>query len=256
MNFVDDLLVSLNKDKSNISVATFFRLIAFDVLQDGVDKALYLDSDMLIVSHINKLWDLDLGNYFAAVVKDDFPIEHLDKLGLKNYFNAGMVLCNLHKWAVNRCTDDCLNYIFEKKPEWMDQDALNFMFQENVIFLDENYNLLADLEVVIDNNAVPSKSEFIISNKNAKIIHFVGRNKPWCHWVQCIPIVKKYIEVQKESMWSDNKIITVDDITDKKYKYKHIRKEMVVSFKERQFKNAIYWGVRYLVNKAKFLLNF
>ena len=58
------------------------------------------------------------------------------------------------------------------------------------------------------------------------------------------------------SRMSDNKIITVDDITDKKYKYKHIRKEMVVSFKERQFKNAIYWGVRYLVNKAKFLLNF
>lgn len=190
LTYVNNLINSLNGDKSNISVATFFRLISFEVLKGYTTKALYLDSDMMVTGAISYLWNYDMLDSYAMVVECPVNIEHLQRIGVERYFNAGMVFCNIEKWNYDNLTDCCLDYVLREKPEWMDQDALNKVFKGNCIYLDDKWNFLADLETVINNDGKPSLSTFVSERKDLKIIHFVGRNKPWCHWVQYIPITK------------------------------------------------------------------
>ena len=255
INLITTLGRSLNTDMNSISVATFFRLISFEVLNEYASKALYLDSDMMVIGEIGCLWNFDMGDSYAIVV--DYPTneEHKRRVGVERYFNAGMVFCNIQKWNQDGLTDYCLDYIYKEKPEWMDQDALNRAFKDNCIYLDKKWNFLADLETVIDYEKKPSKSNFLVGRNDLLIIHFVGRNKPWCHWVQCIPIVKRYMNLVEKSFWYDLKVQQVEDINDYKYRYKHTRMELVMAWKENEYYDCVYYACKYISNKIKYYIN-
>ncbi len=52
---------------SHISVATYFRLFSTELLPE-LDKAIYLDCDILVRGSLKELWNMDMGgNYLAAV---------------------------------------------------------------------------------------------------------------------------------------------------------------------------------------------
>ena len=75
----------------HISFATFYRL-KLDTLLPEVDKIIYLDCDMAVVSSLKELFETDFENNYACGVRD---------IGRKllrknpNYVNAGMLFFNL-----------------------------------------------------------------------------------------------------------------------------------------------------------------
>ena len=55
----------------------YYRAIAPNILYGQVDKALYLDADIICNGNISGLWNIDLGDKVAAVVDDGMGINNI-----------------------------------------------------------------------------------------------------------------------------------------------------------------------------------
>lgn len=170
----------------HVSKAALFKFQIPNIFSN-LDKILYLDGDMIIEKDLSELYDIDLDNNYAAVVKDyaGQNIEkHNEKICHKNYFNSGMMLLNLKKMR----NDDISKKLLEiKKCEifkvFMDQDTLNVGFEERVIYLSPTYNLmLANLKYDVNdivNFYNITEEEFKNIKLNPTIIHLTNKLKPW-----------------------------------------------------------------------------
>lgn len=101
-----------------------------------VDRALYLDSDMVVTQSLHDLFNLDMRGYPVAAVQDSVLArtewEHPIDLHTTPYFNSGMLLADLAQWREHNIAEQllktaaCLN---EAVP-YGDQCFLNTVFQK------------------------------------------------------------------------------------------------------------------------------
>jgi len=166
-------------------------LLKFDIPQllPQWDKILYLDSDVLILDDLTKLYSTDLTEHYAAAVKDLLGAHFgfHTRTGLSAYFNSGIMLLNTKKMREEKISEK----LFENKANdpWkllMDQDTFNVTFAENVVWLPPRYNLM------YGNNAasgwsISQMAEFydvtpkqmIDTMQNPVIQHLSSQLKPW-----------------------------------------------------------------------------
>lgn len=92
---IEDLPIAYHLD-----LASYFRLLIHKIVPG--EKAIYLDSDLVVTGSLRPLWDIELGdNYFAAVpdfcgdVHTEIPYD----LSL-GYSNTGVMLMNLMQWRL------------------------------------------------------------------------------------------------------------------------------------------------------------
>lgn len=152
------------------------------------DRALYLDTDILVRSSLAPLYDTDLcGNILAAIADRHFEISentdavvvsgmtrvnirHLyrDALGLeRDYFNSGVLLIDLAKWRSAGVKTLCLDYLrHHPLALFCDQDALNFAVGSQTLIVGAEWNFMAEVA-----SAYP--------DIEPRIIHFSGCVKPW-----------------------------------------------------------------------------
>ena len=75
--------VSLVRHVSPTAIFKFF----IPELLSGIDRVIYLDSDVLILGDLGELWQTDISDKYAAVVKDSKCLEcgqsHLEWLGFE-----------------------------------------------------------------------------------------------------------------------------------------------------------------------------
>jgi lipopolysaccharide biosynthesis glycosyltransferase len=139
------------------------RLWLMDVLPASIDRVLYLDSDMLCCADLRPLWETDIDECFAAVVQDPGTRVHGCEQSLaksaaefgfeppaeRSYFNSGMLFLNLP-----RCREIGLLKIVEETfrghyndLRFWDQDALNLIFREQVVYLSPEWNLVESIHL-------------------------------------------------------------------------------------------------------------
>jgi lipopolysaccharide biosynthesis glycosyltransferase len=134
-------------------------------------KLLYLDIDILITKNIEELFATDFDTPICAVLNAPNGLargEHLENFS-GHYFNAGVLLINMHSWRELNLLKSFTEVGSGKEYDYLDQDILNLVFQNNWTILKSEYNYLHLKE--IENH--PCGYEI-----NPKIIHFVGI-KPW-----------------------------------------------------------------------------
>lgn len=178
-------------------------MLKFDLanLFADLDKILYLDGDMVINQNLGELFNVDVKDCYAAVVadmrgmkmeifiKDKVTGERIastnhGKLGLSKYFNSGMMLLNLQKMREDNIPDKLLeNKRKDPYKRFMDQDALNQTFAENVMWLSPKYNLMQanlgyPLEEISEFYGVPS-AEMAEIMQNPEVLHLTNKLKPW-----------------------------------------------------------------------------
>lgn len=150
-----------------------------------LDKILYLDGDMLILGDLYDLYSTNLNGKYAAVVTDMKAMvneKHHLKLGIDKYFNSGMMLLNLKKMRENNSTDKLLYAKkHDKYKHFMDQDALNKVFNENVIYVSLKYNCMLQNLDYPDNEISDFYQEKDIEKilKKPVILHLTNKKKPW-----------------------------------------------------------------------------
>ena len=157
------------------SKSTYFRLF-IPTLFPNLNKALYLDSDIILLGDVSKLYDTDLGSNLVGGIHDTF-VDTFDELikyvenrtGVKpytNYFNAGVLLMNLDELRKFNFKEKFIDLLGTVKFDIaQDQDYLNVLCNGRVTLVDKNWNFM------------PLKNT--VKDDNIKLIHFNLDYKPW-----------------------------------------------------------------------------
>ncbi|KAK7054333.1 hypothetical protein VNI00_003527 [Paramarasmius palmivorus] len=156
-----------------LGTASWAKLDLCDVLP--VERALYLDADLLVRSSLQPLWSTDMeGKPIAAVLDVGYPLGHGQIHG-KAYFNAGVLLLDLAKIRLDVASlADVARAM--KDSLFKDQDALNAHFREwTKVSLEWNAQGLGTYaKYPSDDRRVLDLNEM----EQPKIVHFTGSCYP------------------------------------------------------------------------------
>lgn len=154
-----------------------------------LDKVLYIDSDVLVLHDLNKLYQTDVSQVYLAAVKDPswfFENTHVLELDLEKrgfYFNSGVMLLNLAKFREDKLLSKLEEYTNENFRTYMDQDALNVVVEDKVKLLPVEDNTMNFFFEHID---MAKMNEFYERHWTsydevfapAVILHFASSKKP------------------------------------------------------------------------------
>ncbi len=158
------------------SKTTYFRLFIPN-LYPQYNKVLYLDSDVVVLGDISKLYNVELGNNLVAAAPDDVIQtnkvfqEYAEKVvgvaDYRNYFNAGILLMNLDEFRKFKFQEKFL-YLLEtiKFTVAQDQDYLNRLSKGKVKLIDKTWDRMP---IAVDD----------VKEEDIKIIHYNLAYKPW-----------------------------------------------------------------------------
>ena len=183
---------------SSLAPATWGRLYAADLMSRSCDKAVYLDVDMLVVSDLSALWEIDLaGHPVAAVPAPGNPQVCCPAGGLYGlwkqlnlnprtpYLQAGLLVVDLIAWrqrdmtalVANACTRH--GDLFHAA----DQDALNYVLQGDFEPLQLRWNQTSMLRGKSSwAYCFFPEDEVDEARSRPVVIHFSGGDKPWQAW--------------------------------------------------------------------------
>jgi lipopolysaccharide biosynthesis glycosyltransferase len=170
----------LTAGTQGIAPETFYRLLCAEYLPDTIERALYLDGDIIVNGPIDELFDMDIANHLFAAATDPnnytvYSIFHKQILGLPlemEFVNAGVLLINLTRLRETGATAEIIKHIpyYGAHADYHDQDLLNALFYKDIVHFDSHkYNYFP----------VSSHSRLDgFRHGYPAIIHF-GGPKPW-----------------------------------------------------------------------------
>jgi lipopolysaccharide biosynthesis glycosyltransferase len=173
---------------THVSKTSLLKYYIQDALPN-LDKVLYLDSDVLVLHDLNKLYQTDITDKYLAVVKDPswfFQNTHVVELDLEKrgfYFNTGVMLMNLAKIRADNLVQKLEDYTNNNFRTYMDQDAFNVVVGDDVVLLDFENNAMNFFFEHVD---LPTLARFYNRSWQsyedvfapATIIHFASSKKP------------------------------------------------------------------------------
>ena len=171
---------TINNEKS---MAMYHRIYAGHLLPPELSKVLYLDADLLVRRSIEKLWNMDLADYYLAASAMSGSMKKPDfvaKFGGR-YFNSGVMLINLDRWRADDVAGGCERVLAERPEDiiYWDQCLLNFTCRP-WLEIGIRYNFYYGVGERWANRLFGlSRREFRDIAAHPAIIHFVGENKPW-----------------------------------------------------------------------------
>lgn len=201
---------------SHISIATYYRLFVTSLLPIEVEKAIYLDCDMIIRGSLEGLWNTNLENSpLAAVYQQNEWADSNDswrRLGIPReygYFNAGCLVLNLKFLRKDNFQQKAIDYInssFDKIISH-DQDVLNALYFDKVIPLKCKWNYLPIFwQSSFKKVEFPQKCYYFKEKKEMGfepiVIHYVSKPKPWNYGCNN-PYTSEYFKYLKLTPWKN-----------------------------------------------------
>lgn len=183
---------NLKEQNIHVSKAALSKFFIPNIFKD-LDKILYLDSDIIVKKDLSNIFSIDITKYYAAVVKDykamDYNPPQTVKLGLKHkaYFNSGLMLLNLSKMRKENITEKLVAYRKNGINYFMDQDAFNAVFNENVLYISFLNNVILsvlgyfEIEKINKYYELKEYSSYKDIYNEATIIHLASPYKPWIY---------------------------------------------------------------------------
>lgn len=190
---MDELYVE--RGSSSLSQEAYYRLLIGDLLSDEYNRAVYLDADMVLECDIALIFEENVDGVILGACRDITGIcanyspkgaERVEYqknvLGITNtddYFISGTLLLNLEVMRKEVSSDALMKLAFARKWKQHDQDIMNCVCKDGKArIIDASWNVMADYG---SNMYLPDAlfDEWIVSEKNPKIIHYGGSWKPW-----------------------------------------------------------------------------
>lgn len=170
--------------------ATYLYYLLPYVIPDDVKTILSLDSDLVVLTDISKIFEQDLSQYALAGVSDASVIEKRKEYNLDAYVNSGVLLINLDNWRQNEVSLKCMSTAnnLGASVEFLDQCAVNLALKGKIKTLHEAWNVMTTLKGI---SCKPS---------TIKIIHYISEFKPW-HDNYTNPLGEFYSWYAKISPW-------------------------------------------------------
>ena len=154
----------------HVTLPTYFRFKLPELLPN-LDKVLYLDCDVIVRTSLKELFSLSFKDKAVAMVEDVETKRESDRLNIKKYFNAGVMLINLDYWRKNSVSVKLFEYAKKNKKTilWQDQDVINAVLDNKIKSLNLKWNYQYFLYDEIKEKELAECS----------ILHLAGRFKPW-----------------------------------------------------------------------------
>ena len=156
------------------SKTTYYRLFIPELYKD-IDKALYLDCDLVLCSDVAELYDTDLTDNLVGAISDGFvcSVSRLhgyvtERVGVDSpadYFNAGVLLMNLKEMRKALFGEKFITLLSKITFDVaQDQDYLNVLCNGRRVTVGGEWNCMPG---------------FCSACKERKLIHYNLDSKPW-----------------------------------------------------------------------------
>jgi lipopolysaccharide biosynthesis glycosyltransferase len=165
----------LSKNCPRFSIQVNYRILIPEIFPE-INKAIYLDSDLIVEGDILELWRININNYYLAGI-DTSCFEHTlffkNRIGLNKddlYINSGVLLMNLESMRKDNIVDLMIKNAGKlgDKILFPDQDIINFSLQRKIKTLDTRFNWNHEFH-----------EKYPQQTSKAVISHFSGSAKPW-----------------------------------------------------------------------------
>lgn len=155
----------------------YYRLFIADMFPE-YDKAIYIDSDIVVPGDLSELYEIDLKDCLIGACPDysiaDVPelVRYTEEaVGMETgrYINSGVLLLNLKKMRETGLAAHFLKLLDQYHFDCIapDQDYLNAMCRGRILYLDRKWD------------AMPVKGREPM--EDPKIVHYNLFEKPWCY---------------------------------------------------------------------------
>ena len=157
------------------TVSIFYRLFIPSMFPN-IDKAIYIDSDIVLLTDIAKLFDEDIDGYLLGAITDQvvaynesFCYYTVNALGIKpkEYFNSGVLVMNLSQFRNQKLEEKFIKILTTYNPPTVapDQDYLNVLCNGKVKYLSDGWDRMPTATTKV-------------SEENY-LIHYNMFDKPW-----------------------------------------------------------------------------
>lgn len=213
INLLLDFVVPKVETKWNRAI--YGRLFLNEILDkyDGIDRIIYLDSDIIVNDSITELFEMDMqGKCIAAVIDgDEAPRKKaLHMKESQSYVNSGVLVIDAKRWVELNAGQRIIEYInsVSKELQYPDQDAINYILCDEIMIIPLKYNffwMICDRDVfkmVKSLELTYSTDEIYYALHNAKIIHFAGHDM-WSMYGPSPIAIRAFIKYKKLSDWKE-----------------------------------------------------
>ena len=186
-----------------VPIDTFSRLLMPDILSN-VDKAIFLDSDLVVMQDIAALYAINVDDCWIAGVEDLNYRGLVKMLGYPNcytYINSGVYVMNLKAMRENHYYEHMIQVVEKEYPKYTvaEQCVLNSAFHEHIKLIPHKWNMyhifLHRPWYVFQPYDLTAWHDGF---RNPAIVHFVGPDKPWSYDSQH-PYKQQYIKYLKRT---------------------------------------------------------
>ena len=213
-----DIAYDLNISSIGRHIATIYAKVFFSRI-DGLDRAIYLDSDIIVAGSLQQLWEMDLEECYMGAVQTFCDIK--SALGLSPsypFFNDGMAIVNVGYCRKNDLIEKVKQIIsnYNGAPPVLSEGALNVACQGHVKYISPRYNLMAGIlyfyhlnkDYLFSRLDAYAPEDITESCEHPVCIHYLTAfyNRPW--FTPCKhPYKEQYFKYQRLSPWKDKKPI-------------------------------------------------
>lgn len=186
-SLVDDAMFQDVPVAFGLPHTTYYRFLAPALLPSGIDRALYLDCDIIVNRSVEALYRMDFeGRLLIAcedigvsVLRKYKFLTMFDRMGAPlhqdKYFNAGVLMINMARARERIVFADVIDNIarYRQYITFSDQDILNYLYGMDTKYADyRRYNMGAGYIADDEENWVL---------ENTSLIHYYGarEGKPW-----------------------------------------------------------------------------
>jgi lipopolysaccharide biosynthesis glycosyltransferase len=184
--------------RDQLSRTTYARQDMGDLLPANLDRVIYLDSDMLVLSDLVDLWEVDVGGYALLATRHwVIPTVSSRLTGVNStwsildidpdapYFDAALLVVDLMQWRQLCLTQKMMDYLraYSHTLKSPNQDVMNAVIAGHWNALEADWNvsvpLLRNPEYISGSVRSVLGLDPQALRKTGRILHFWGPRKPW-----------------------------------------------------------------------------
>lgn len=184
-----------------LSITTYYRLMLPYVLEDSVEKVLYLDCDVLVRKSLDEYYDCNLEEMYVAGAHDTEEEQHSTRLNLPYYVNAGVLVMNVklikQKFSMRQMLKEMNGLMEAGNLLCGDQDIINILFAQKICLLPDAFNYQHGIH-----------KKYVLQHKSevdkAAVVHFITSDKPWFS-TYVFPYTREYYGYLKKYLTAKDK---------------------------------------------------
>lgn len=226
------------KLQPHVKIETFSRLL-IPLLLPKVDKAIFMDSDLVVLRDVNELYSTDTKSNWFCGVEDVNPREAAKSLGLSNfkYINSGVLLINLRDLRSANYYELMSTAVSRnwEKYHISDQDVINDVFHDKIAMISYRYNMYHTWHGCRKKFIPSNPEDYELSIAKPVIIHFVGPFKPWDKNCEIPSSVDAGIWHQYANMWHRYEELATQCISNKIFYREEVADQPDAQYEKRKF---------------------